>query len=51
MDAHWFLAEEIYRWVETIEKISDELVSNLSNENIVLYKDICKVIHAYFHTL
>ena len=46
MDAHWFLSEEIYRWVETIEKISDELVSNLSNENIVLYKDICKVIHA-----
>ena len=46
MDAHWFLAEEIHRWVETIEKISDELVSNLSNENIVLYKDICKVIHA-----
>ena len=46
MDAHWFLAEEIHRWVETIEKISDELVSNLSNENIVLYKDVCKVIHA-----
>ena len=46
MDAHWFLEEEIYRWIETIENISGEQVSNLSNENIVLYKDICKVIHA-----
>jgi glucosamine 6-phosphate synthetase-like amidotransferase/phosphosugar isomerase protein len=46
MDAHWFLSEEIYRWVETIEEISGELVANLSDENLVLYKDICKVIHA-----
>ena len=46
MDAHWFLEEEIYRWVETIEQISGDSVSNLSSENIVLYKDICKVIHA-----
>ncbi len=46
MDAQWFLGEEIYRWIETIENISGELVSNLSNENIVLYKDISKVIHA-----
>ncbi len=46
MDAHWFFSEEIYRWKETIEKISGDQVSNLSNENIVLYREISKVIHA-----
>ena len=46
MDAHWFLSEEIERWVSTIEELSCRDIKKLSNEQIIFYKDVCKVIHA-----
>tara|TARA_B110000003_G_scaffold89929_1_gene91994 strand:- start:5547 stop:9485 length:3939 start_codon:yes stop_codon:yes gene_type:complete len=46
MDTHWFLSEEIYRWVATIEEISNAKVGSLDDTKIIFYKDICKVIHA-----
>ena len=46
MDTHWFLSEEIYRWVSTIEEISNSKIESLDDLKIVFYKDVCKVIHA-----
>ena len=46
MDTHWFLSKEIYRWVQTIEEISNSEVKKLDNSTIILYKSICTVIHA-----
>ena len=46
MDTHWFLSEEIYRWVSTIEEISNSKIESLDDSKIVFYKDVCKVIHA-----
>ncbi len=46
MDAHWFLSEEIKRWVSTIEELSCKDIKKLNNEQIIFYKDVCKVIHA-----
>tara|TARA_Y100000739_G_scaffold229854_1_gene246724 strand:- start:7030 stop:10965 length:3936 start_codon:yes stop_codon:yes gene_type:complete len=46
MDTHWFLSEEIYRWVSTIEEISNSKIESLDDSTIVFYKDVCKVIHA-----
>ena len=45
-DIKWFFNNEIRRLIDTIEYISDSKISNLENEQIVLYKEISKVIHA-----
>ena len=46
MDAHWFLSEEINRWISTIEEISATKIALLDDTKIIFYKDVCKVIHA-----
>ena len=46
MDAHWFLSEEIHRWVKTIEDLSNSNISEIDDYKIIFYKDLCKVIHA-----
>ena len=46
LDAHWFLTKDIYKWLNTIEELSGKDIKSLSNSNIILYKDIARVIHA-----
>ena len=47
MDAHWFLSEEIHRWVKTIEDLSSSDISTIDEDyKIIFLKDLCKVLHA-----
>lgn len=46
LDASWFLSVEINRWLEIIEYLSGKSISSLSDQAIILYKDITKVINA-----
>jgi glutamine---fructose-6-phosphate transaminase (isomerizing) len=46
LDAYWFLTVEMIRWVEAIEFLSTRNPYDLSDQAIILYKDIIKVINA-----
>lgn len=46
LDASWFLSVEINRWIDSIEFLSGSPIKALTNEVIILYKDITKVVNA-----